>query len=43
MLSDSILNDIVLNKRTSLTDREALKDAKRSLGTMLNDYLSQSK
>eukprot|EP01036_Dinobryon_divergens_P028176 gene28176-37077_t len=39
----SILNDIVLNKRTSLTDREALKDAKRSLGTMLSDYLSQSK
>lgn len=39
----SILNDIVLNKRTSLTDKEALKDAKRSLGAMLNDYLLQSK
>jgi hypothetical protein len=36
-----IVNDVVLNKRTSLTDKEALKDAKRSLSAMLNDFMSQ--
>jgi len=39
--STSILNDVVLNKRTTITDEEALKDAKRSLKAMLNDFLTQ--
>jgi len=37
----SILNDVVLNKRTSITDQAALKDAKRSLTVMLYDFLTQ--
>ena len=37
----SILNDVVLNKRTTITDEAALKDAKRSLKAMLNDFLTQ--
>ena len=39
----SILNDVILNKRTSLTDKEALKDAKRSLSVMLNDFITQQR
>jgi len=37
----SILNDVVLNKRTTITDEAALNDAKRSLKAMLNDFLTQ--
>jgi hypothetical protein len=37
----SILNDVVLNKRVSITDHAALKDAKRSLSAMLSDFLNQ--
>ena len=37
----SILNDVVLNKRVSITDQAALKDAKRSLSVMLYDFLLQ--
>ena len=37
----SIVNDVILNKRVSLTDKEALKDAKRSLSAMLSDFLLQ--
>ena len=35
----SIVIDLVLNKRIPLSDREALKDAQRSLGVMLADFL----
>lgn len=37
----SIANDVILNKRVSLTDREALVDAKRSLNVMINDFLRE--
>eukprot|EP01038_Epipyxis_sp_PR26KG_P007397 gene7397-10082_t len=37
----SILNDVILNKRVSLSDKEALKDAKRSLSTMIYDFLKE--
>jgi hypothetical protein len=37
----SILNDVVLNKRVSITDQTALKDAKRSLSAMIYDFLLQ--
>ena len=30
---------MILNRRMSLTDKEALKDAKRSLSAMLEDFL----
>jgi exonuclease SbcC len=36
-----IVNDVFLNKKVSLTDQVALKDAKRSLGVMLDDFLTQ--
>jgi len=35
----SIVNDVVFNRRTSITDREALQDAKRSLKAMIYDFL----
>ena len=41
--SVSILNDVVLNKKVAITDREALLDSKRSLQTMLDDFLAQYK
>lgn len=34
---------MILNRRMSLTDKEALKDAKRSLSVMLEDFLVQHK
>ena len=37
----NIVEDVIFNKRVSLTDKEALKDAKRSLRAMLNDFLLQ--
>ncbi len=37
----SIVEDVIFNRRVSLTDKEALKDAKRSLQAMLNDFLTQ--
>jgi len=36
-----IINDVFLNKKLLLADQAALKDAQRSLGVMLNDFLSQ--
>jgi hypothetical protein len=32
---------VVLNKRVSITDQTALKDAKRSLSAMIYDFLLQ--
>jgi hypothetical protein len=32
---------VVLNKRVSITDHTALKDAKRSLSAMIYDFLQQ--
>jgi hypothetical protein len=37
----SIVNDVILNKRISITDKDALIDARRSLSVMLNDFLVQ--
>ena len=39
----SIMNDVVLNRRVTILDREALIDARRSLSVMLYDFLSQHK
>ena len=39
----ALVNDMILNRRMSLTDKEALKDAKRSLSAMLEDFLLQHK
>lgn len=39
----SIINDVLLNKRVSLTDKEALKDSIRSLTVMIDDFLSEHK
>ena len=39
--SFSIFNDVFMNKKLSLTDQDALVDAKRSLSTMLYDFLTQ--
>jgi hypothetical protein len=37
----NIINDVFLNKKLLLADQVALKDAQRSLGVMLNDFLTQ--
>ena len=37
----SIVEDVIFNRRVTLTDKDALKDAKRSLQAMLNDFLTQ--
>ena len=37
----NIINDVFLNKKLQLADQVALKDAQRSLGVMLNDFLTQ--
>lgn len=37
----SIVNDVIFNKRTAITDKVALKDAKRSLNRMIYDFLVQ--
>jgi hypothetical protein len=37
----SIFQDVLLNKKLSLTDQEALIDSKRSLSQMIYDFLSQ--
>ena len=39
----SIMNDVVLNRRVTILDKEALIDARRSLSVMLYDFLSQHK
>lgn len=39
----SIINDVLLNKRVSLTDKDALKDSIRSLTVMIDDFLSEHK
>jgi len=39
----SILNDVVLNKKVAISDRDALKDSQRSLAAMLDDFLAQYK
>lgn len=39
----SILNDVILNKKMKITDPAALVDAKRSLRSMLYDFLLQNK
>ena len=39
----SIMNDVILNRRVTILDKEALIDAKRSLSVMLNDFLQQHK
>ena len=39
----SIMNDVILNRRVTILDKEALLDAKRSLSVMLNDFLTQHK
>jgi len=40
---DSIMNDVILNRRVTILDKEALVDAKRSLTVMLGDFLRQHK
>jgi hypothetical protein len=37
------MNDVILNRRVTILDKEALLDAKRSLSVMLNDFLTQHK
>ncbi len=37
----SIYNDVFLNKKEHLADYEALLDAKRSMGVMLDDFIQQ--
>lgn len=39
----SIMNDMILNRRVSITDKEALRDAQQSLSNMIYDFLSQHK
>lgn len=39
----SIVNDVILNQRTKITDVRALSDAQRSLRAMLYDFLLQHK
>ena len=39
----SIMNDVILNRRVTILDKEALIDSKRSLTVMLNDFLQQHK
>jgi hypothetical protein len=41
MCCGSIVNDVVFNKRTAITDKAALLDAKRSLSNMIYDFLQQ--
>jgi hypothetical protein len=37
------MNDVILNKRTTILDKEALIDARRSLSVMLYDYSAHHK
>jgi hypothetical protein len=37
------MNDVILNRRVTILDKEALLDAKRSLTVMLGDFLRQHK
>ena len=37
------MNDVILNRRVTILDKEALVDAKRSLTVMLGDFLRQHK
>ena len=37
----SILNDVVLNKKLSITDQAALLDAQQSLQQMIYDFLNE--
>ena len=37
------MNDVILNRRVTILDKEALLDAKRSLTVMLDDFLQQHK
>ena len=39
----SIINDVLLNRRVSLTDKDALMDSKRSLTVMIDDFLRDQK
>jgi len=40
--NDSIISDLLFNKKPALADKAALKDAQRSLLVMLGDFLERS-
>ena len=37
------MNDVILNRRVTILDKDALIDSKRSLSVMLNDFLKEYK